>query len=220
MSEINQQAPVYSLNLNKEEEEDGLTLKALVRLFLRTWPYLKPQWPHLSLWVVARFAIEVIWVFAALVAFDLFNNKVLVGEKLQPSQASLLFLDDSYSTDFFDQEESEFSIEDLYFWQDDEEEENAEPDEKAEPPKLTKEQQRIVRDRLMILFLHNCNLDIHNLTRYQLLSNMDIATGEPVSARHHGRTCRTPFTALSQPRKNRGCDLPALPGQRHDHQCH
>ncbi len=152
MSEINQQAPVYSLNLNKEEEEDGLTLKALVRLFLRTWPYLKPQWPHLSLWVVARFAIEVIWVFAALVAFDLFNNKVLVGEKLQPSQASLLFLDDSYSTDFFDQEESEFSIEDLYFWQDDEEEEIAEPDEKAEPPKLTKEQQRIVRDRLMILF--------------------------------------------------------------------
>ena len=41
-------------------------------------------------------------MFVVLVAFDLFNNKVLVGEKLQSSQASLLVLDDSYSSDYFD----------------------------------------------------------------------------------------------------------------------
>ena len=220
MSEINQQAPVYSLNLNKEEEEDGLTLKALVRLFLRTWPYLKPQWPHLSLWVVARFAIEVIWVFSALVAFDLFNNKVLVGEKLQPSQASLLFLDDSYSTDFFDQEESEFSIEDLYFWQDDEEEEIAEPDEKVEPPKLTKEQQRIVRDRLMILFCITAILIFTispaiNYYRTWILQRVNqylrvtmVERAEHLSLRYHSHA-RTGDAIYR-----------AVPGQRHDHQCH
>lgn len=131
MSELSQQPPSYSLRLQKTGDEKSLSPKAFVALFLRTWPYLKPQWPHLSVWIVARFSIELIWLFAALVAFDLFNNKVLVGEKLQPSQVTLLFLDDSYGTDFFDQEESDSS---------------------DTAPILTSEQRREVRDRLMVLF--------------------------------------------------------------------
>jgi len=131
VSELSQQPPSYSLRLQKTGDEKSLSPKAFVALFLRTWPYLKPQWPHLSVWIVARFSIELIWLFAALVAFDLFNNKVLVGEKLQPSQVTLLFLDDSYGTDFFDQEESDSS---------------------DTAPILTSEQRREVRDRLMVLF--------------------------------------------------------------------
>ncbi len=135
MSEITEQPPNYSLQLQKSEDEQSLTPRAFVRLFLRTWPYLKPQWPHLLVWSAGRFLREIIWVFAALVAFDLFNNKVLVGEMLQPSQVTLLFLDDSYGSDFFDQTQDVVE------------------EEKGESPMLTTAQRFEVRDRLMMLFV-------------------------------------------------------------------
>ncbi|XOV87006.1 MAG: ABC transporter ATP-binding protein [Pseudomonadota bacterium] len=131
MSDISPPPPAYSLRLQKADEEQGLTPKAFVGLFLRTWPYLKPQWPHLSVWVVARFSIELIWLFSALVAFDLINNKILIGEKLQPSQVAMLFLDESYGIDVLDREELD-------------------PIETSNL--LTSEQRREVRDRLLILF--------------------------------------------------------------------
>ena len=56
-----------------------------------------------------RLSMELMLLFVVLVAFDLFNNKVLVGEKLQSSQVTLLVLDDSYGTDFFDTTERKSS---------------------------------------------------------------------------------------------------------------
>ena len=40
--------------------------------------------------------LEIIWISAVLVTFDLFNNKILVGERLSPTQAAVLFVDESY----------------------------------------------------------------------------------------------------------------------------
>lgn len=40
--------------------------------------------------------LEIIWISAVLVTFDLFNNKILVGERLSPAQAAVLFVDESY----------------------------------------------------------------------------------------------------------------------------
>ncbi|MDA0789212.1 MAG: ABC transporter ATP-binding protein [Proteobacteria bacterium] len=134
MSEISRQPSSYSYRLHKTSDEESLTPKAFVRLFLRTWPYLKPQWKHLLVWSSARFLIEIIWVFAALVAFDLFNNKVLVGEKLESSQVTLLFLDDSYRSYVPDQTNE--TVE----------------QEQGEAPMLTRVQRAEVRDRLLILF--------------------------------------------------------------------
>ena len=65
-------------------------------LLYRTWPYLKPQLVHLLVWVGMRMAIEIIWVSAMLITYDLFNNKILVGEKLESTQAAFLFLDESF----------------------------------------------------------------------------------------------------------------------------
>ncbi len=70
-----------------------------MRLLLRTWPYLKSQLKHIVSWVALVVLIEIIWVFAFLVAFDLLNNKILVGQKLEPAQASLLFLDERYTAE-------------------------------------------------------------------------------------------------------------------------
>jgi ATP-binding cassette, subfamily B, bacterial len=128
----------YSLRLKQQVEEETLSVGGLARLFLRTWPYLRPQWPHISVWVAMRFVVEIIWVLAALVAFDLFNNKVLMGEQLQSAQVTLLFLDDSY----------EAAIPPVDVSEDMGQGEALVPDQ----PRLTAEQQRVVRDRLMILF--------------------------------------------------------------------
>ena len=74
-------------------------MRELIRLLLRTWPYLKSQLRHIVSWVGLVMLMEIIWVFAFLVAFDLLNNKILVGQKLEPAQATLLFLNDSYTAD-------------------------------------------------------------------------------------------------------------------------
>ena len=97
-----------------------------------------------------RLSMELMLLFVVLVAFDLFNNKVLVGEKLQSSQVTLLVLDDSYGTDFFDTTERKSS------WKTkkkvEERVEETKETKEADAPKLTSEQRREVRNRLMVLF--------------------------------------------------------------------
>ena len=80
---------------------DGLAVsqtRRFARLVWRTWPFMRPLLKHL----VALLALALAGLPAGLVAgifgIDLLHNKVLIGEKLQPSQAVLLFLGDEYVT--------------------------------------------------------------------------------------------------------------------------
>ena len=123
-------------------------MRELMRLLLRTWPYLKSQLRHVVSWVGLVVLMEIIWVFAFLVAFDLLNNKILVGQKLEPAQATLLFLDDRYTAD---PELLAQLVTDV-------------PDEEQAPPEaetaqatpaellLEPEQRKTVRNRLGVLF--------------------------------------------------------------------
>jgi len=123
-------------------------MRELMRLLLRTWPYLKSQLRHVVSWVGLVVLMEIIWVFAFLVAFDLLNNKILVGQKLEPAQATLLFLEDSYMAD---PELLAQLVTDV-------------PDEEQAPPEaetaqatpaellLEPEQRKTVRNRLGVLF--------------------------------------------------------------------
>ena len=74
-------------------------LVRMARLALRTWPYMRPMLRHL----LALLALAGSGVAAALVGLfvgtDLLNNKVLVGEGLQPVQAAVLFLGSEYVTE-------------------------------------------------------------------------------------------------------------------------
>ena len=129
-------------------EHSTLSMRELMRLLLRTWPYLKSQLRHVVSWVGLVVLMEIIWVFAFLVAFDLLNNKILVGQKLEPAQATLLFLDDSYTAD------PELLAQLA----------NDVPDEEQAPPEaetaqattaellLEPEQRKTVRNRLGVLF--------------------------------------------------------------------
>jgi ABC-type multidrug transport system fused ATPase/permease subunit len=69
---------------------------SLLRLFLRTWPYLKPQWKHILAWFSLQFLSGVVISLLTLVLFDVFNNKILLAEPLEPLQATYLLLDTDY----------------------------------------------------------------------------------------------------------------------------
>lgn len=85
------------ISLGRERTKtESLSMREFFALLYRTWPYLKPQLAHLLVWVAMRLSIEVIWISAMLLTYDLFNNKILVGEKLESTQAAILFVDESF----------------------------------------------------------------------------------------------------------------------------
>lgn len=81
-----------------------ITPRRVLRLLLKTWPFIKPMALHLISFIVIGLVAAMIFAATVLVAQDLFSNKVLVGDKLQPLQATLLLLDDSYVASGTDQE--------------------------------------------------------------------------------------------------------------------
>lgn len=86
------------ISLERERtKSESLSMREFIALLYRTWPYLRSQLVHLLVWVGLRLAIEVIWISATLLTYDLFNNKILVGEKLESTQAEFLFLDESFT---------------------------------------------------------------------------------------------------------------------------
>jgi ATP-binding cassette subfamily B protein len=70
----------------------------MYRLALKTWPYMQPMLKHLL--VIGAFGLSggLVLMVTAFVGTDLWTNKVLVGEKLQPLQATVLFVGDEYVT--------------------------------------------------------------------------------------------------------------------------
>lgn len=73
-----------------------MSLREMVRLTLRTWPYIRPMLRHLLIVGSIGLISVSLGFLAGIVGIDIFNNKVLVGEKLQPVQSHMLFLDHSY----------------------------------------------------------------------------------------------------------------------------
>jgi len=104
---------------------------------------MKPQIIHLFFWVVAVLMIEALFVVSMLIGSDLFNNKVIEAEKLEPQQAGLLFLSNDYVGAMGRDELSE-SL--------DMQVQSAERDNPNREQKLTQPQRREVFDRLLILF--------------------------------------------------------------------
>ena len=125
------------------DPEGTLRPKEFFSLYARTWPYMKPQLVHLFFWVIAVLLIEALFVVSMLVGSDLFNNKVIEAEKLEPQQAKMLFLTDDYIGDFSEDEFSESP--DLST-------KSSESLDSNLDHKLSQSQRREVFDRLLILF--------------------------------------------------------------------
>ena len=73
-----------------------VSFSKMFRLALRTWPFMRPMLKHLILLGVVTITGSAVALVAFIINADIFGNKVLVGNKLQPMQATILFLDESY----------------------------------------------------------------------------------------------------------------------------
>ena len=78
------------------EAENFITLRETLALAWRCWPYYRPQAKHLATFVLVNSLLGGVLLGLALVGTDLVENKVLLGEKLEPLQASLLLLGDEF----------------------------------------------------------------------------------------------------------------------------
>ena len=85
----------------RELADEGVSPKISLRrfgwLFLRTLPFMRPMLPHVVFLVLVwPFVMMGVGTFTGAITGDLWYNKILNGERLQPLQALFLFLDDSY----------------------------------------------------------------------------------------------------------------------------
>jgi ATP-binding cassette subfamily B protein len=75
-----------------------MSFRKMFQLALKTWPYMRPMLKHLLVILAFAFSGGLIALATAFLGTDLWTNKVLVGEKLQPIQAFVLFVGDEYVT--------------------------------------------------------------------------------------------------------------------------
>jgi len=72
-------------------------LLGVVRVFVRTWPYLKPQFLHILCWLALQLMSYTAVGLAMVLVDDVLNNKIMLGHPLEPAQTTLLLLDPSYA---------------------------------------------------------------------------------------------------------------------------
>ena len=70
--------------------------RRILQLALKCWPFIRPMFKHLLLLLGSAALVSLALLALGLLGTDLFNNKILVGDKLQPLQAQLLFVDESF----------------------------------------------------------------------------------------------------------------------------
>ena len=72
-------------------------LIGVVRVFVRTWPYLKPQFLHILCWLVLQLTSYTAVGLVMVLVDDVLNNKIMLGHPLEPAQTTLLMVDASYA---------------------------------------------------------------------------------------------------------------------------
>ena len=76
------------------------------RIILRAIPFMLPILAHIVGFILAGFLITAIFVVAAAIGGDVWTNKMLVNDKLQPLQQTFLMVDNTYlKTEFLTEEE-------------------------------------------------------------------------------------------------------------------
>ena len=70
--------------------------RRILQLAFKCWPFIRPLIKHLLVLIAGAALVSLVLFAIFLLGTDLFNNKILVGDKLQPLQAQLLFVDESF----------------------------------------------------------------------------------------------------------------------------
>ena len=78
---------------------ESLNFGEIVGLVRRCWPYYRPMMTHLVIYLVLNALVGVLYYGAFLVWNDVVFNKIVTGTKLQPFQAGMFLLDETYLAD-------------------------------------------------------------------------------------------------------------------------
>ncbi len=168
MTESNPQ-DIYS-GTSQALEFPKINFRRMTQLVWKTWPFMRPMLKHIIVLLLVGFLQGIIFAGSLFVAGDIFTNKVLVGEKVQPFQAWAMGLDESYVKEEFepgtqemddpDDVESEeprgllaslVALVGIEPVEEEKEDQAEETDADDEANKLTGEQRKVVRDRMIIL---------------------------------------------------------------------
>ncbi len=84
--------------MSEEQDQQDYSLRSILKLAWRCYPYYRPQLKHLATFVGLNILVGLLLIVVYFVGYDLIENKILQGDRLQPVQASVLFLGDEYVT--------------------------------------------------------------------------------------------------------------------------
>ena len=73
-----------------------ITVHRMGSLVIKALPFMRPMFPHILFMFIIGFVFALIYTVTGAVTGDVWLNKILNGEKLQPFQAFVFFVDDSY----------------------------------------------------------------------------------------------------------------------------
>ena len=79
-----------------ESSAESGSVKEAFKLAWRCWPYYRPQAKHLATFVLINSVVGAFALGAAFIGTDLIENKIILGEKLEPLQATMLLLDEDF----------------------------------------------------------------------------------------------------------------------------
>ena len=129
-----------------------MSARKMASLAWKTWPFMRPMLVHLSILALGMVGGGLMGFISAFVGVDLMTNKVLLGQKLQPLQATVLFVGDEYVTrELREDVEKTPTIKNESFGKN--EMKGFGKGEEILPdvePELTAEQRKVVRNRLLI----------------------------------------------------------------------
>ncbi|MGI9271345.1 MAG: ABC transporter ATP-binding protein [Woeseiaceae bacterium] len=84
--------------MSAASKRESIPIREVFRLSLRCWPYYRPMLKHLLTFLFLNVLMAALFMGIYFVGNDLIENKILVGERLQSMQATILMVGDEYVT--------------------------------------------------------------------------------------------------------------------------
>ena len=122
--------------LSDEDETPEVTARRMGSVIIRSIPFLRPMFIHILAVFLFGMFLTFLFTFTGLLSSDMWDNKMLVNDKLQPAQAFVLFVDKTYLRSEFLNEQELDEVRALGF----------------EGDKLTIEQRKTIRNRMLMWF--------------------------------------------------------------------
>ncbi len=122
--------------LSDENEAPEVTGRRMGSVIIRSIPFMRPMFIHILAIFLFGMFLTFLFTFTGVLSSDLWDNKMMVNDKLQPVQAVVLFVDKTYIRSEFLDEQELAEVNALGF----------------EGDKLTIDQRKTIRNRMLMWF--------------------------------------------------------------------